>query len=143
MLDPQILRKNIDALKDNIDRRGLDVDVEFLVEQDEKRRKIKFEAEQARSEQKNIGKEISQSEGAQKEELLKKASQLSEDVKLLNEKYESEEKIFLDHWIKIPNLVDESSPTGATDQDNVEIKKVGEIKDLKEIKNHLEKNILK
>tara|TARA_B100000902_G_scaffold373842_1_gene402229 strand:+ start:2936 stop:4192 length:1257 start_codon:yes stop_codon:yes gene_type:complete len=138
MLDPQILRKNIDALKDNIDRRGLDVDVEFLVEQDEKRRKIKFEAEQARSEQKNIGKEISQSEGAQKEELLKKASQLSEDVKLLNEKYESEEKIFLDHWIKIPNLVDESSPTGATDQDNVEIKKVGEIKDLKEIKNHLE-----
>jgi seryl-tRNA synthetase len=26
---------------------------------------------------------------------------------------------------KIPNLVDESSPMGSTDQDNLEIKKVG------------------
>ena len=138
MLDPQILRKDLDLLKNNISRRGLDIDINYLVEQDEKRRKVKFEAEQARSEQKNIGKEISQTEGTQKEKLLKKASELSENVKLLNEKYEQEEKLFFDQWIKIPNLVDESSPTGKTDQDNLEIKKVGNVKDLNDIKNHLE-----
>ena len=138
MLDPQILRKDLDLLKNNISRRGLDIDIKYLVEQDEKRRKVKFEAEQARSEQKNIGKEISQTEGTQKEKLLKKASELSENVKLLNEKYEQEEKLFFDQWIKIPNLVDESSPTGKTDQDNLEIKKVGNVKDLNDIKNHLE-----
>ncbi|MDB3983439.1 serine--tRNA ligase [Acidimicrobiia bacterium] len=138
MLDQQILRNNLDALKDNLERRGLDIDVDFLVQQDEKKRAIKFEAEKARSEQKNIGKEISQSEGTKKEELLKKASLLSENVKLLNEKYETEEKLFLEQWIKIPNLVDETSPTGATDQDNKEIKKVGEIKEIENIKNHLE-----
>lgn len=138
MLDPQILRKDLDLLKNNISRRGLDIDINYLVEQDEERRKVKFEAEQARSEQKNIGKEISQTEGTQKEKLLKKASELSENVKLLNEKYEQEEKLFFDQWIKIPNLVDESSPTGKTDQDNLEIKKVGNVKDLNDIKNHLE-----
>ena len=138
MLDQQILRNNLDALKDNLERRGLDVDIDFLVQQDEKKRAIKFEAEKARSEQKNIGKEISQSEGTKKEELLKKASVLSENVKLLNEKYDAEEKLFLEQWIKIPNLVDETSPTGATDQDNKEIKKVGEIKEIENIKNHLE-----
>jgi len=138
MLDQQILRNNLDALKDNLERRGLNIDVDFLVRQDEKKRAIKFEAEKARSEQKNIGKEISQSEGTKKEELLKKASVLSENVKLLNEKYETEEKLFLEQWIKIPNLVDETSPTGATDQDNKEIKKVGEIKEIENIKNHLE-----
>ena len=138
MLDQQILRNNLDALKDNLERRGLNIDVDFLVQQDEKKRAIKFEAEKARSEQKNIGKEISQSEGTKKEELLKKASVLSENVKLLNEKYETEEKLFLEQWIKIPNLVDETSPTGATDQDNKEIKKVGEIKEIENIKNHLE-----
>ena len=138
MLDQQILRNNLDALKDNLERRGLNIDVDFLVQQDEKKRSIKFEAEKARSEQKNIGKEISQSEGTKKEELLKKASVLSENVKLLNEKYETEEKLFLEQWIKIPNLVDETSPTGATDQDNKEIKKVGEIKEIENIKNHLE-----
>ena len=130
MLDQQILRNNLDALKDNLERRGLDIDIDFLVQQDEKKRAIKFEAEKARSEQKNIGKEISQSEGTKKEELLKKASVLSENVKLLNEKYDAEEKLFLEQWIKIPNLVDETSPTGATDQDNKEIKKVGEIKEI-------------
>ena len=138
MLDQQILRNNLDALKDNLERRGLNIDVDFLIQQDEKKRAIKFEAEKARSEQKNIGKEISQSEGTKKEELLKKASVLSENVKLLNEKYETEEKLFLEQWIKIPNLVDETSPTGATDQDNKEIKKVGEIKEIENIKNHLE-----
>jgi len=138
MLDQQILRNNLDALKDNLERRGLDIDIDFLVQQDEKKRAIKFDAEKARSEQKNIGKEISQSEGTKKEELLKKASVLSENVKLLNEKYDSEEKLFLEQWIKIPNLVDETSPTGATDQDNKEIKKVGEIKEIENIKNHLE-----
>ncbi len=138
MLDQQILRNNLDALKDNLERRGLDIDIDFLVQLDEKKRAVKFEAEKARSEQKNIGKEISNSEGTKKEELLKKASVLSENVKLLNEKYETEEKLFLEQWIKIPNLVDETSPTGATDQDNKEIKKVGEIKELENIKNHLE-----
>ncbi|MDC1070985.1 serine--tRNA ligase [Acidimicrobiia bacterium] len=138
MLDQQILRNNIDILKENLERRGLNIDIDFLVQQDEKKRAIKFEAEQAKSEQNNIGKKISQADGAEKEELLKKATILSESVKLLNEKYETEEKLFLDQWIKIPNLVDETSPTGATDQDNKEIKKVGEIKKLEHIKNHLE-----
>ena len=138
MLDPQILRKNLDLLKDNINRRGLDIDIKFLVEQDEKRRKVKFEAEQVRSEQKSIGKEISQTKESQKKDLLEKASELSEKVKLLNEKYEKEDKLFFDQWIKIPNLVDESSPMGSTDQDNLEIKKVGKIKEVSDIKNHLE-----
>ena len=52
MLDQQILRNNLDALKDNLERRGLNIDVDFLVQQDEKKRAIKFEAEKARSEQK-------------------------------------------------------------------------------------------
>ena len=138
MLDQQILRNNIDILKGNLERRGLNIDIDFLVQQDEKKRAIKFEAEQVKSEQNNIGKKISQVDGAEKEELLKKATILSESVKLLNDKYETEEKLFLDQWIKIPNLVDETSPTGATDQDNKEIKKVGEIKKLEHIKNHLE-----
>ena len=138
MLDQQILRNNLDALKDNLERRGLNIDVDFLVQQDEKKRAIKFEAEKARSEQKNIGKEISQSEGTKKEELLKKASVLSENVKLLNEKYETEAKLFLEQWIKVAYLVDETSPTGATDQDNKAIKRVGEIKEIENIKNHLE-----
>ncbi len=40
MLDPQILRKDLDLLKNNISRRGLDIDINYLVEQDEKEEKL-------------------------------------------------------------------------------------------------------
>ena len=54
MLDQQILRNNLEALKSNLERRGLDIDIDFLVQQDEKRRAIKFEGEQARSDHQGL-----------------------------------------------------------------------------------------
>ena len=138
MLDSQILKNNIEEFKENLKKRDIDVDTNLLIELDEKRRKAKFEAEQVRAEQNKLGKEIAKAENKEKEKLLKKAADLSESFKNLSEKAEKQEKLFLDSWIKIPNIVDPSSPVGKTDQDNKEIKKVGEIKEYKNVKDHLE-----
>lgn len=138
MLDSQILKNNIEEFNENLKKRDLDVDTNLLIELDENRRKAKFEAEQIRAEQNKLGKEIAKAENEEKENLLKKAADLSESFKSLSEKAEKQEKLFLDLWIKIPNIVDPSSPVGKTDQDNKEIKKVGEIKEYKSVKDHLE-----
>ena len=138
MLDSQILKNNIEEFNENLKKRDIDVDTNLLIELDEKRRKAKFEAEQVRAEQNKLGKEIAKAENKEKENLLKKAADLSESFKNLSEKAEKQEKLFLDLWIKIPNIVDPSSPVGKTDQDNNEIKKVGEIKEHKNVKDHLE-----
>jgi len=138
MLDSQILKKNIEEFNENLTKRDIYVDTNLLIELDEKRRKAKFEAEQVRAEQNKLGKEIAKAENKEKENLLKKAADLSESFKNLSEKAEKQEKLFLDSWIKIPNIVDPSSPVGKTDQDNNEIKKVGEIKEHKNVKDHLE-----
>ena len=138
MLDSQILKNNIEEFNENLKKRDLDVDTKLLIELDENRRKAKFEAEQIRAEQNKLGKEIAKAENEEKENLLKKAADLSESFKSLFEKAEKQEKLFLDLWIKIPNIVDPSSPVGKTDQDNKEIKKVGEIKEYKSVKDHLE-----
>ncbi len=138
MLDSQILKNNIEEFNENLKKRDIDVDTNLLIELDEKRRKAKFEAEQVRAEQNKLGKEIAKAENKEKENLLKKAADLSESFKNLSEKAEKQEKLFLDSWIKIPNIVDPSSPVGKTDQDNNEIKKVGEIKEHKNVKDHLE-----
>ena len=138
MLDSQILKNNIEEFNENLKKRDIDVDTNLLIELDEKRRKAKFEAEQVRAEQNKLGKEIAKAENKEKEKLLKKAADLSESFKNLSEKAEKQEKLFLDSWIKIPNIVDPSSPVGKTDQDNNEIKKVGEIKEHKNVKDHLE-----
>ena len=138
MLDSQILKNNIEEFNENLKKRDIDVDTNLLIELDENRRKAKFEAEQIRAEQNKLGKEIAKAENEEKENLLKKAADLSESFKSLSEKAEKQEQLFLDLWIKIPNIVDPSSPVGKTDQDNKEIKKVGEIKEYKSVKDHLE-----
>ena len=83
MLDPLLLKNDLDSLKDNLKRRNLDVDLEQLIELDESRRKLRFEAEQLRADQKSLGKDIANAEPKEKDALLKKASQISENVKKL------------------------------------------------------------
>ena len=137
MLDSQILKTNLKEFNENLRKRDISINVDLLIELDEKRRKAKFKAEQVRAEQNKLGKEIAKVEKEEKEELLKKASELSASFKRLSEEAEGCEKEFLELWIKIPNIVDPSSPVGLTDEDNREIKKIGEIKEIKNVKDHL------
>ena len=138
MLDSQILKNNLEEFNENIKKRDISIDVNHLIELDEKRRKAKFEAEQIKAEQNKLGKEIAKADKKEKENLLKKASELSDTFKTLSKESEKAEKKFLDLWIKIPNIVDPTSPVGVSDKDNKEIKKTGEIKELINVKDHLE-----
>ncbi len=138
MLDPVLLKDNIEILKLNISRRNLDVDIDFLIKLNEERKKLRFEAEQKRSNQKELGKEIANADKEKKEDLLNQASELSGEVKSLFEKLEQKDEEFLNQWIKIPNIISETSPDGKSDSDNQELKKIGNIKEIKNPKDHLE-----
>ena len=138
MLDPTILKDNLEALESNISKRNLKIDVNYLVSLNEERKSLRFDAEQKRSQQKELGKQIANAVEKEKEELLNKASDLSNEVKLLFEQVDEKDEEFLNLWIKIPNLISNTSPDGKSDQDNLEIKKVGNVKDISNPKNHLE-----
>jgi len=138
MLDPALLKDNIEILKLNISRRNLDVDIDFLIKLNEERKKLRFEAEQKRSQQKELGKEIANADKEKKEALLNEASEISDEVKSLFEKVDQKDEEFLDQWIKIPNIISNSSPDGKTDSDNQELKRIGNIKEIKNPKDHLE-----
>ena len=138
MLDPNLLKENLEILEKNINRRGLDVDLDNLIKLNEERKSARFDAEQKRSEQKEMGKQIANSSKEEKEELLKQASSLSDEVKSLFEIVEKKDQDFFDLWIKLPNLISETSPDGKTDADNKEIKQVGTINDISSPKSHIE-----
>jgi len=138
MLDPNLLKDNIKILEKNINRRGLDVDLDNLIKLNEERKSARFDAEKKRSEQKEMGKQIANSSKEEKEELLKQASALSDEVKSLFEIVEKKDQDFFDLWIKLPNLISETSPDGKTDADNKEIKQVGTINDISSPKSHIE-----
>lgn len=138
MLDPTILKNNIESLELNLERRNMNVDLKELIALDEMRRELRFEAEKLRSEQKALGKQIASADEKTKNELLDQASQMSEKVKDLFEKVDVADKSFMDIWIKIPNLISTTSPDGTSDKQNSEIKKYGEIRNINNPKDHLE-----
>jgi seryl-tRNA synthetase len=138
MIDPQLLKTNIEAIEENIRKRDLDIDLEKLKLLDESRRAGKFESEKLRAEQKKLGKEIASSSEIEKSSLLEKAEKISNEVKTLSEETQQKDDEFFDTWIKIPNIVDSSSPVGKTEEDNKEIKKVGEPKNILNPMTHLE-----
>ena len=138
MLDPTILKNNIESLELNLERRNMNVDLKELIALDEMRRELRFEAEKLRSEQKALGKQIASADEKTKNELLDQASQMSEKVRDLFEKVDVADKSFMDIWIKIPNLISTTSPDGTSDKENSEIKKYGEIRNINNPKDHLE-----
>ena len=138
MIDPQLLKTNIEAIEENLRKRDLDIDLDKLKLLDESRRALKFESEKLRADQKKLGKEIALASEKEKVILLEKAEKISDKVKSLSEETQQKDEEFFDAWIKIPNIVNSSSPVGKTDEDNTEIKKVGEPKSIKNPMTHLE-----
>jgi len=138
MIDPQLLKTNIEAIEENLRKRDLDIDLDKLKLLDESRRALKFESEKLRADQKKLGKEIASASEKEKVILLEKAEKISDKVKSLSEETQQKDEEFFDAWIKIPNIVNSSSPVGKTDEDNKEIKKVGEPKSIKNPMTHLE-----
>ncbi|MEK9959574.1 MAG: serine--tRNA ligase [Pelagibacteraceae bacterium] len=138
MLDPNLLKENKELLELSLSKRNKVIDLTHLEKLNEERKSIRFEAEQKRAEQKEIGKLIAAASSEEKEKLLEKAAALSETVKLLFDQVEEKDKNFFDEWIKLPNIISDTSPVGLTDEDNLEIKKVGDIKNIVNPKDHLE-----
>ena len=138
MIDPNILKDNTEILEENIKRRKLDISLEELITLDELRRKGKNEADEIRSQQKKLSKEIPSLKGAKKEEALEEAGALSNSVKELTKKADDAEKNFYEKWVKIPNIVDKTSPDGSSEEDNKELRIIGDIPSITKPKNHLE-----
>ena len=95
MLAPTILKDNLEVLESNISRRNLKIDVNNLISLNEERKSLRFDSEQKRSQQKELGKQIANADENEKEDLLNKASELSNEVKLLFEQVDKKDEEYL------------------------------------------------
>jgi len=126
MLDPKLLREDPDLVADSLRRRGVDIDLDSMVALDAEHRAALQEAEQLRSRQKEAGKEIATLEGEAKERAIEEVSGLAASVKEATTKVDELGERFRLAWLEIPNLVDPTAAEGYTDEDNLEIKRVGD-----------------
>lgn len=140
MLDIKFIRENSDLIKEAARKKGVHLNIEKLLETDEKRRVTLAENEKLRAIKNKASDDVA---GITDEAKKKSAIEALRDIKLKLSHKESElKKIAKDWWelmYDVPNIPDPSVPEGKTDEENVEVRKGGDAKQFGFTpKNHIE-----
>lgn len=127
MLDPKLLRAELDNTAQELARRGFNLDVETLKKLESQRKDLQVKTEELQAERNTRSKSIGQAKarGEDIAPLLEQVSNLGEE--LSNAKNElAELQTQLNSIVScIPNLADPSVVTGKDESENVEVTKWG------------------
>lgn len=134
MLDMKWIRESADhqeELQQVADRKGIALSVAELVRLDDQRRTLLLAVEALRQQRNAISQEISALVRQGKPD---EAEQQKQQVKTINEELDQQETLYREVneayselLILVPNIVSPDTPVGASDEDNVEIRRVGEL----------------
>jgi seryl-tRNA synthetase len=126
VIDLTVLRDDPDRVRESQRARGADVAaVDRLIDADQRRRQAVAAADSMRAEQKALGKQIGKARGAERDELLGRAQQLSADVKAAEAAQNDAEDAMAAAHRAVPNLIIEGVPAGG-EEDYVVLRHVGE-----------------
>lgn len=142
MIDIGLLRDNPETVRASQLSRGDDPAlVDAVLEADARRRRALQDFEQARAEQKSIGRDVAKAQGDEKQALLARTKELSEQVKALQAEADAAEAASRDLMLKIGNVPQPGVPAGGED-DFVVLKHVGTPRDFAAegvtVRDHLE-----
>jgi seryl-tRNA synthetase len=126
MIDPRLLRDDPDTLRESLRRRGSTVDLDALIRLEAELRTARQRAEEQRAAQKEAGREIATLQGEAKERAIASVADLADRVKEAAAEVDRLESEFELAILEMPNLVAADAADGFTDEDNLEIKRVGE-----------------
>ena len=131
MLDPKILRTSINEVKESLSLRGYQLDVESWEKLESTRKELQGSTEELKSELNQISKEIGtlKSENKDSSDQEKKATKLTQDIKKRSKELDSVLNDLEEFALGMPNLPDNDCPQGESEEENVEIRNWGEIKE--------------
>ncbi len=138
MIDRSYLREHTDEVRDGVENRGADVDVDELLEIDEQWRELKARGDELRYDRNRITEKIGKLVAEQKDEKRKQAIEESRALKDEIDDVEaaaSDLKAELDErLLEVPNVPHESVPLGLEERHNVEDRRwgFGDVRDLPE-----------
>ncbi|MGH8912114.1 MAG: serine--tRNA ligase, partial [Acidimicrobiia bacterium] len=125
MIDPRLLREEPELVRRSLERRGSDIDLDALIELEQRARAAQSAAEQARASQRESGKRIAAMSGAEKEAAIAEVQGLADEVKTLTAEADELSDEFERRWLSVPNLVDPTAAEGKEDEGEV-LREVGE-----------------
>ncbi len=128
MLDLTYLRENIQTARERLGHRGFSLDVETFQRLDSERKSLIQEVERLRQTRNTTSEEIGRL-AREKVDVTEKRNEMkvvSQKIKELEESLQRVEEQLYHFAAIIPNLPDPSVPIGPTDEQNVEVRRVGE-----------------
>ena len=129
MLDPKIIRKETDKVRDALHKRASDFDLDGYLEKDQKTRDLISTVEDLRSSKNAINKSIGKPElsDEEKSDLLSKVGQINNKLKDSEQSLNDLSRQTRDLSLEIPNILNDSVPQGSSEDQNLEIRSWGEI----------------
>lgn len=131
MLDVKLLRNNFEEVKQKLQNRGEDLgEFEKFGELDKRRRTLIVETEALKSQRNEVSQEIAKlkREKQDADAKIEEMRVVGDRIKTLDiELREIDEKLDM-ILMSIPNIPHESTPVGESEDDNVEIRKWGEVR---------------
>lgn len=139
MLDQRFVRENPEVVKEACRRKRIAADVDAFLQADETLRTLKRSFDDARSTQRTRSKEVARLKGEEKQAAIAEMKTLSDRVKEIEGQLKEAEETVRQHLLHLPNIPSEEVPEGESDEQNVELRKVGEPRAFDfEIKDHVE-----
>ena len=130
MLDPQLLRNDIEQVAKALTKRGFKLDIVAIETLEEKRKAIQVKTQQLQQQRNTRSKEIgkAKSQGKDAQALLDEVASLGDELKSSEEELNEVQKELNDIIMEIPNIPHESVPEGESEEDNEEVRRWGEPK---------------
>lgn len=128
MLDIKLIRENPEKINELLKRRNPDLSIDKVLEVDEERRKIQFEADELRAKRKTESQKIGEMKkrGENTDAIQEEVRKMGDEVKALEEKQVELDERQRELLMYIPNIPDETTPVGSSDADNPVISTYGE-----------------
>ncbi len=128
MLDPKLLRTDLDTMARRLARRGYALDGSRLESLEAQRKDLQMRAQNLQNERNRHSKSIGRAKGAGEdiEPLIQQVATLGDDLKRAQAELSGVQDALNALHLDIPNLPDDSVPEGTTEDDNQEVRRWGE-----------------
>jgi seryl-tRNA synthetase len=128
MLDPHLLRNQLEETAKRLTTRGFVLEVKRLAELEAERKKIQVQTEQLQAERNAQSKAIGKAKAAGQDiaPLMTEVAHLGDQLKAAEEQLGAVQERLNEITLGIPNLPHESVPVGKSEHDNVEIRRWSE-----------------
>lgn len=150
MLDPKLLRGELDDIAAKLSTRGFTLDVEKINALESQRKSIQVETESLQNQRKVKSKSIGQAKakGEDVTALMAEVNGIGDKLEAAKQALSEVQDALNDIYLTIPNIPHESVPAGKDEADNVELRVWGEpksfdfdVKDHVDIGEGLDKNV--